>query len=328
MTVSRVVNGSGYVRDEVRTRVQDAIEQLDYSPNWLARSLKRKATLVVGIVLPDIANPYAAELAHGIQDILREAGYGCFLSSVDATGSNEESILQALSDHRVDGIIVATRHTGEDGLHKLASRHIPMVVIGREFDHPSVDRVAANDRAGGFAALRHLMELGHRRIAFIGGSATAPFQLPRCAAYLDGLREQGLPVDPELVIPPIAGERSLFATQHDGYMGMQKLLLLRSRPTAVFARNDYTAMGALLAAREAGVAVPGDISIIGFDNVPLSSFTAPPLTTVKQPIAEQGREAATLLLNRIQSEVPVQRTERVFECHLVVRESTAPPARG
>jgi DNA-binding LacI/PurR family transcriptional regulator len=200
------------------------------------------------------------------------------------------------------------------------------VVIGREFAHPGVDRVAANDGAGGFAAVRHLAELGHRRIAFIGGSVAPQFQLPRCAGYLTALRAQQLAVDPDLVVPPIAGEKCIFATQQDGYAGMQRLLSMRRRPTAVFARNDYTAMGALLAARESGVAVPGGMSIIGFDNVPLSSFTAPPLTTINQPMEEQGREAATLLLRRIQSDETVERVERVFDCQLVVRESAARPA--
>ena len=327
MTVSRVINRSGYVGDEVRRRVQEAIDRLDYSPNRLARSLKMKATRVIGVVLPDFGNPYSAELARGIQEILREADYGCFLTSVDSTGSNEEAMLQTLCDHRVDGIIVATWHAGDDALHRLASRHIPLVVIGREFEHAGVDRVAANDRAGGFAAVHHLAELGHRRIAFIGGSVAPQFQLPRCAGYLEALRAHQMAVDPDLVIPPIAGEKCIFATQHDGHAGMQQLLRMRQPPTAVFARNDYTAMGALLAARECGVAVPNGISIIGFDNVPLSSFTAPPLTTVKQPIEEQGREAATFLLKRIESDEILERVERVFECQLVVRESTSHPAR-
>jgi DNA-binding LacI/PurR family transcriptional regulator len=326
MTVSRVINGAGYVREEVRARVQAAIEELDYSPNWLARSLKKKATKVIGIIVPDIGNPYAAEVARGIQTVLGTAGYGSFLSTVDPSGENEHSVLQALYDHRVDGIIVAIRRTttGVDTLRRLADRHIPIVVIGRLFDHPNVDRVAADDHAGGFAAVQHLAELGHRRIGFIGATPTIDSPLPRYEGYLAGVREHCLEEDPELMIPPLAGVKSAFTTQHDGYEGMQRLLSLARPPTAVFARNDYTAMGALRAVRRAGISIPRDISLVGFDDVPLAAFTTPPLTTVKQPIDEQGQEAARLLLKRIEAKGAGDRVERVFPCDLVVRESSGP----
>lgn len=330
MTVSRVINGSGYVRDEVRARVQSAIVELDYSPNWLARSLKKKATKVIGIVLPDIGNPYAAEVAHGIQDVVAGAGYTSFLSTVDASGENEDSVLQALYDHRVDGIIVAIRRSGggNDALKRFAARNIPVVVIGRAFEHPKADRVAADDHSGGATAVRHLLELGHKRIGFIGAALKAESPLPRFEGYLQGLRDAGIPLDADLMIPPLAGPKSPFTTQNDGYAGMKRLLEVPNRPTAVFARNDYTAMGALRAARKAGISVPRDISLVGFDNVPLAAFTTPPLTTIKQPIDEQGREAARLLLRRIEATGPAERIERIFSCDLIIRESTAPPPRS
>jgi len=246
--------------------------------------------------------------------------------TVDPAGTNESSVLRALFDHRVDGMIVATRSAvrTNDPLQRIADRKLPLVVIGRNFEHPLVDRVSSNARAGVYEVVRHLKELGHKRIGFIGGSPDTTMDLPRFAGYLDAIREFNLVVDESLMAGPIAGAKALFTTQDDGYAGMKLLMNLDHRPTAVFARNDYTAIGALLAAREAGVSVPGEVSLVGFDNVPLASFTAPPLTTVDQPTEKQGEEAARLLLRRMRGDgAHAEASESMFDCHLVVRESSA-----
>src|SRR5262245_61498900 len=329
MTVSRVINESGYVSREAREKVERAVKELNYHPNGLARSLKRQRTHVVGILLPDIANPFSAELVRGIQDALLPRGYSSFISASERSVQREQAALRALFDHRVDGIVVATRETkaGNDFLLRLAERDLPMVVVGRALNHPHVDRVTADHWKGAYEAVEYLIALGHGRIGFVGVSPISGAGLRRYQGYLDALREHDMPIDEKLIVGPSSqlGPGQFgpgYSTQDDGYAGMKRLLALKKRPTAVFARNDFTAMGAICAIRDAGLSIPEDVAIVGFDNVPIAAYTAPPLTTVDQPTKEQGREAARLLLERIEGDKARERREICLECHLVIRQST------
>jgi LacI family transcriptional regulator len=208
-------------------------------------------------------------------------------------------------------------------LKRFLKRHYPIVVIGRTFHHPEVDRVVADGRTGGCTAVQHLVAQGHRRIAFIGMSRLGEVTLNRFQGYLDALRGAGLAVDPDLTIGPGLPDHAAYVTQMDGYRAMRQLLQLPSRPTAVFTRNDTTAIGALFAARDAGLQVPRDMSIVGFDNVALTACTSPALTTVDQFVVEQGQAAVRLLLDRIEDKGPRPGQSISFDCRLVVRESTA-----
>jgi DNA-binding LacI/PurR family transcriptional regulator len=324
MTVSRVVNDSGYVSRQIRERVESVIKELNYHPNALARGLKRQRTHVVGILLPDIANPFSAELAQGIQEVLLARGYSSFISASERSVQREQAALRALFDHRADGIIVATRETkaGNDFLLRLADRDLPMVVVGRALNHPRVDRVTADHWKGGYEAVEHLISLGHKRIGFVGVSAINGAGLRRYQGYLDALQEHGLPIDEKLIVGPVGQFGPGYSTQDDGYAGMKKLLALKKRPTAVFARNDYTAMGAICAIRDANLRIPEEIAIGGFDNVPLAAYMTPPLTTVDQPTKQQGREAAQLLLDRLEGDKTRDRRDICLDCHLVIRQST------
>jgi DNA-binding LacI/PurR family transcriptional regulator len=324
MTVSRVINESGYVSREAREKVERAVKELNYHPNGLARSLKRQRTHVVGILLPDIANPFSAELLRGIQEALLPRGYSSFICASERSVQREQAALRALFDHRADGIVVATRETkaGNEFLLRLAERDLPMVVVGRSLNHPHVDRVTADHWKGAYEAVEHLIALGHSRIGFIGVSAINGAGLRRYQGYLDALRERDMPIDEKLIVGPASQFGPGYSTQDDGYAGMKRLLALKKRPTAVFARNDFTAMGAICAVRDAGLSIPDDVAIVGFDNVPLAAYTAPPLTTVDQPTKEQGREAARLLLERIEGDRARERREICLDCHLVVRQST------
>ncbi len=325
MTVSRVVNESGYVRKEVRQRVQRVITELNYHPNGLARSLKRQSTQVIGLLLPDVVNPFSAELASSLQTAVLEAGYSSFVTTSERSNRREQAAMRALFEHRVDGIVVATRETkaGNELLNGLVDRGLRMVLVGRSFNHPEIDRVTADHWRGGYDAVEHLIKLGHRRIAFVGATLTNGAGLRRFQGYLDALRENGIAIQKSLIVGPEQAEGPSYSTQADGYEGMKRLLALRQPPTAVFARNDYTAMGAMLAASDAGLRIPDDLAVAGFDNVPLSAYISPPLTTVDQMTAEQGRRAAALLLERLGSEPPRERREVVLDCRLVVRQSTA-----
>jgi len=324
MTVSRVINESGYVSREAREKVERAVKELNYHPNGLARSLKRQRTHVVGILLPDIANPFSAELVRGIQEALLPRGYSSFICASERSVQREQAALRALFDHRADGIVVATRETkaGNDFLLRMAERDLPMVLVGRALNHPHVDRVTADHWKGAYEAVEHLIALGHRRIGFVGVSAINGAGLRRYQGYLDALREHGLRIDEKLIVGPDSQFGPGYSTQDDGHAGMKKLLALKKRPTAVFARNDFTAMGAICAVRDAGLSIPEDVAIVGFDNVPLAAYTAPPLTTVDQPTKEQGREAARLLLERIEGDRTRERREICLDCHLVIRQST------
>ncbi len=324
MTVSRVINETGYVSETMREKVQRAVKELNYHPNGLARSLKRQRTQVVGILLPDIANPFSAQLVSGIQEILLARGYASFICTSERSLEREQAGLSALFDHRVDGVIVATRETptGNEWLLRLVERNLPMVLVGREFPHPQVDRVTADHEKGGYEATKYLASTGHKRIGFIGASMANGKGLRRFQGYLAALRDQKLPIEEELIVGPDTVSGPGYSTQNDGYQGMKRLLSFRHPPTAVFARNDFTAIGAMCALHDAGLSVPEDVSVVGFDNVPLAAYTSPPLTTVDQPTVEQGRQAASLLLERIEGDKARERKEINLNCHLIVRQST------
>lgn len=324
MTVSRVINGSGHVSEELRKRVQEAVDRLEYHPNALARSLKSQRTHVVGILLSDIQNPFSAELAGSIQEVLLEAGYSAFLCTTDRSIERERAALNAFIDHRVAGIIVATLATqdGDEALKRLVRRGLPAVMVGRQCLSPKLDRVSADHWKGAHEAVEHLISLGHTRIGYVGASVQHAARLKRFQGFLDALRDHGLAAAPELIVGPENDSGPGYSTQSDGYAGMQELLQLRQPPSAVFARNDFTAMGAMAAARDRGLAIPRDIAIVGFDNVPISAYTVPPLTTVEQPTAQQGREAAAMLLERISGNSVGKPREAHFACRLIVRAST------
>ena len=324
MTVSRVINESGYVSQAMREKVLRVVKEFNYHPNGLARSLKRQKTQVIGILLPDIANPFSAELVSGIQNRLIERGYASFISISERSTAREQMALRAMLDHRADGLIIATRETkaGNDFLLRLVERNLPLVVVGRTLNHPRVDRVTADHWSGSYHAVEHLISLGHKRIGFIGVSPINGAGLRRYQGYLDALRENGLLIDEKLIVGPSAQSGPGYSTQDDGYAGMQKLLALKKPPTAVFARNDFTAIGAICAIRDAKRQIPDDIAVVGFDDVALAAYSTPPLTTVRQPTREQGREAARLLLERIEGGKELERREICLECQLVVRQST------
>jgi DNA-binding LacI/PurR family transcriptional regulator len=197
-------------------------------------------------------------------------------------------------------------------------------------DHPGVDSVSANYRRGGFLATQHLVDFGHRRIAFVGARISDADRIGRFRGYLDALEQAGIAVRPEYVVGNHGMEPSpRYSTQLTGYQGAQEILRLRSRPTAIFARNDHTAIAALQALKEAGLRIPEEMSVAGFDNVPLAAAISPALTTVSQPTDEEGRLAAEYLLGRVERpEEDIARRELILECNLIVRASTGPPKAG
>ena len=326
MTVSRVINGNGYVSEETRGKVLEAVKKLNYRRNGLARSLKRQRTDTVGLVIGDISNPFSTELANAVRETLSARGYNLFICISEHSAKEDIAALESLVDHNIDGIVVATRSNkeGDERLTEIANSGVPVVVVGRDFRHEAVDSISADNFKGGFEATQHLIDLGHKRIGFIGAAFEDRGRLKRLQGYISALGKHKISIDERL----ITGRRGSstdtpgYSTEAIGYEGMKRLLSLPKRPTAIFARNDFTAVGAMSAAKEAGLAIPSDLAIVGFDDTPLALHTTPSLTTVRQPMRVQGQIAAEMLLRRISNKDESETEERVLDCELIIREST------
>ncbi len=326
MPVSRVINEIGYVSGETREKVLQVVKETNYRRNGLARNLKRQFTETVGLVLGDISNPYSTELARSVRETLLNSGFNLFICISEHSAKEDIVAFESLANHSVDGIIVATR-ANEDGnkyLRGIVESHIPVVVIGRDFINEDVDFVSPDNLKGGFDATRHLIDLGHKRIGFIGANLKSGSNLKRLQGYLNALEQHKIKIDERLVTgrnEDVSGVPG-YSTEEIGFEGMKRLLSLPSPPTAIFARNDFTAIGAMSAINEAGLKIPEEIAIVGFDDIPLAARLSPPLTTIRQPMRIEGQLAAEMLLERIKSGERIPRRERTLNCELIVREST------
>ncbi len=326
MTVSRVVNGNGYVSDNTRKKVLRAVKDLNYRRNGLARSLKREYTETIGLVLGDISNPYSTELARAVRETLLSRGFSLFICISEYSSKEDVVAFESLANHNVDGIIVATRSNegGDRYLRGIVESNIPVVVIGRDFQDKFVDFVSPDNFKGGFDATQHLIDLGHSRIAFIGANMSNGSHLKRLQGYLKAHEHNSISVDERLITGRSEGASDVpgYSTEEIGFEGMKRLLSLPNPPTAVFARNDFTAIGAMSAINDAGLSIPDDIAIVGFDDIPLAARMSPPLTTVRQQMRVEGQIAAEMLLERIESGERIPRRERILHCELIVRESS------
>ena len=329
MTVSRVVNSSGYVSEDTRQRVLAAVNDMNYRRNGLARNLKRQRTETVGLVLGDLSNPYSTEIANAVRESLSFQGYNLFICISEHSAKEDIAAFESLVDHNVDGIIVVTRSNkeGDERLTSIANSNLPVVVVGRDFRHNQVDYISADNLTGGFDATQHLIDLGHKRIAFLGAGYESRSSLKRLRGYLNALTSHGIEIDERLITGrrKSASDVPGYSTEKMGYEGMKRLLSVPNRPTAVFARNDFTAVGAMSAIKEAGLSIPQDMAIVGFDDTPLAVHTMPALTTVRQPMRLLGQLAAEMLLRRIGDDEIQKRNERILNCELIIRESTVAP---
>jgi LacI family transcriptional regulator len=314
-TVSHVINETRFVSEGTRARVLAAMEELSYKPNRLARSLRRKdkATHTLGLLIPDSTNPFFAEVLRGIEDASFDAGYSVILCNSDDDPDKELNYLNVLLSKQVDGIVLVSAGTHKSSLELLSRRNGKVVMVDREIEGADLDSVVVDNEEGGYAAVQYLLDLGHQRIGCITGPSPLTPSAGRSQGYHQALQQVGIPLDDALVV---AGD---FRPQ-SGYTGAKKLLAPPSPPTAIFACNDMMAVGAMRAINEAGLRVPADISVIGFDDIALASFTIPPLTTVAQPSYEMGMLAAEVLLQRLQDPNSSPRRERLSPS-LVIRNS-------
>jgi DNA-binding LacI/PurR family transcriptional regulator len=312
-TVSRVFADTGRVSRELRDRVRDAARTLGYQPSRVARSLRVGSTLAVGVVIPDVQNPFFTGVVRGIEEVLLEAGYTLLLANADEEPEREGRMLATLRAEGVAGIVFVPigRRTSTYG--RLARSPFPIVAVDRLPAGLQVDLVTVDNREATRRAIEYLIGLGHRRVALIGGPPHHSTALERREGYELALGRAGLTARPELM--PHGDFR-----EPGGYRGMRTLLALRRRPTAVFVANNLMTLGALRALHEAGLAIPDDISLAGFDDMPWATSLNPPLTAVAQPAHEMGAAATELLLARISDpDRPVRHV--VLDTRLEIRAS-------
>lgn len=312
-TVSHVINSTRFVSEDLAARVNNAVNALQYQPNAVARSLRNKETGTIGMITPDNSNPFFAETARVIEDICFRLGYSVILCNSDQDTQKEQAYIRLLLVKQVDGIVFVAAAGQAHELVKIIERNIPMVVVDRELPGIPCDCVLTDHLMGGRLATDYLIGRGRTQIACIAGPSDVTPSSQRVQGYREALALAGMEFNDDLV------ERGDFQAP-SGYEAMKRLLPGLTAPAAVFACNDLMAFGAIRAISEAGLNVPADIAVVGYDNVPLASYTNPPLTTVAQPYHEMARQATELLMTRINDRVAPW-TRQILEPQLVVRQS-------
>jgi len=312
-TVSRVINGSANVSPETLEKVKQAIAELNYRPNLLGRALRKTKSERILVLLPNIANPFYAEIVKGIEDVANKNGYSIMLCNTDSDLEREKKYIKMLKSHLADGAILMASEMTYEELTELAGE-IPIIQcceykVGLPISHVSID----NEMAA-YKAVNHLIGLGHKKVAFIGAKNQFLSSTLRKEGYIRALKEAGINYDPAYCG---YGDYSY----KSGFRVMKQLLSLDPRPTAVFCISDLMAIGAIRSAMEEGLRVPEDIAVCGFDNIYFSRMFKPTLTTVSQPMYDLGCTAMEALINIIE-EKSTEPMHYFMEHELIIREST------
>ncbi|HNP70501.1 MAG TPA: substrate-binding domain-containing protein [Kouleothrix sp.] len=311
-TVSRVLNGTVPVAENKRAAVLDVINRWNYRPNVVAQGLARGRAGVIGVLTQAMFSPFYGEIYQGIEQGLHGSAFHPMFASGNWRTAEETTALDLLLQRQADGLIVLWGTLPDQQLQQVAGQR-PLIAIGRSIAGFERQCLRVDDVQGGYQATRHLIDLGHRRIAHITGLLAQQDARDRREGYLRALADAGLPAEPQLVVEGDFAEQS-------GLLAMQALLARAARFTAIFVANDQMAYGARLALYRYGIRVPDDISIIGFDDQVGSAYTTPPLTTVRQPTQAMGRAAAQAIVRMLNDE-PLDLP--TFATELIIRESTA-----
>ncbi|MCK6628869.1 MAG: LacI family transcriptional regulator [Anaerolineae bacterium] len=315
-TVSRALNNSPRVKLETRELIQRKAVEMGYLPSAIARSLVTRRTNTIGVVVTKITDLFFAEVIQGIEETAVNRGYSVILTNSDGRPDYELAAIQTLRERRVDGIILVAACASTEAKQRLfASPEVetPIVIINNVHQQHVGYSVETDNVGGGWAATQHLLDLGHRRIAYIAGPSSEWDSVERQQGYEQALQQAGLPLDPALI-----ARGNNFA--QGGLTAMQQLLALPDPPTAVFCYNDVTALGAMRATYAVGRRIPQDLSIVGFDDIALAPYFEPPLTTVAQAKREMGEKAVQMVLDLLAGEPVVEKW--VLPSELIVREST------
>jgi LacI family transcriptional regulator len=312
-TVSHVLNGTRFVEQETRQRVLDAVGQLGYRPNTMARSLTTKRTGTVGMVISDASNFFFSEMLRGVEDVLRPAQYSLTVCNTDEILEWEAHYLDLLLRHRVDGIIAAATSQHWSALHEAEVRHTPIVFVDRKFNNLNGPYVGVDNAGGAFLGTEHLIQKGYRKIGLLAGFQRLSTMGERLAGFRRALHEYGVPLREEWVVhSPLSIE--------GGKNAMRQLMTLPEAPEAVFIANNLLTLGALLVMKTMGLRCPDDVAIVGFDDHPWAAVSDPPLTVVHQPARELGQVAAQVLCDFMSGNSEVESPD-VLACTLVVRQS-------
>jgi len=315
ITVSRCINNSGYCSLETRARVEAAILELGFVPNRLASGLRSKRTNTLALVLTDITNPYFTTIARGVEDMASEAGYMVIFCNTDESVSKEQMYVHMLLEKRVDGIMLVPAQSTLDSVDLIQKHNTPLVVLDRRVPDVKTDVVRCDSERGAYELTRLLLSLGHREIAILNGPKGVSTADDRLSGYRRALAEAG-----------IAGSAGLefFGSfnQESGYEMTHKALAGTPGLTALFATNNIIAFGALRALQEIGLHVPGDIAMVGFDDLPPALVTFPFLTVAAQPAYEMGKKAIEILLKKLGGGASDQYQEIVLPAEIVIRQSS------
>ncbi|MGA3162208.1 MAG: LacI family DNA-binding transcriptional regulator [Terracidiphilus sp.] len=313
-TVSRALQNSPLVNPQTAERIRQIAEQAGYHASAVARGLVTRRTRTIGLVVTTAADPFTSEVFSGIEQEAHDRGYCVFLAESYADPESERKIVRTFAERRVDGIIVTSSRVGALYLPLLSEMMVPIVLVNNQHPGAFVHSVMIRNQEGVRAAAKHLIDLGHRRIAYLGDQFGYQSDAERCAGYREALEAAGIEFTPELVAP---GD----GKPEGGLRAMDQLLAMAHPPTAVCCYNDMTALGAMRSIRLRGLRVPQDISVVGFDDLFIASYLQPPLTTIRQPMRRMGKlamESLFKLMSWDESEIHIK-----VDAELIVRESTA-----
>lgn len=315
-TASNVISGTARVSKARAARVLAAVQELDYHPNEVARSLKVKQTKLLGMVLPDITNPFFPEIIRGAEDAALERGYLLLAANTDEQAEREKRLIKALRARRVDGILLAASASKDEAhIKNVIAAGVPVVCLDRAVPDIPLDAVMVDNVRGSQECVRHLIRAGHKKIAIITGSLELQIGQERLAGYTAALRESGIKGSPSLILEGDFREEA-------GYRLGKELLLRQDRPTAIFTCNGVMTLGLLAALDELGVRCPGDIALATFDDLPLVRSFHPHLTAVAQPGHEMGFRGAHLLIDRVEGRLTGKPVIVRLAPELRVRESS------
>ncbi|NLG68376.1 MAG: LacI family transcriptional regulator [Firmicutes bacterium] len=315
-TVSRALNGKPDVSEATRALVQAVASRLDYRPNQLARGLRQQRTATIGVVIADVANPFFAEVVEGIERTAYQEGYSIILANTEEDQDREARAVRTLVERQVDGILMAPAQRSDETVRYLMQRHVPFVLLARFFEGLDVPAVVNDDREGARLAVRHLVQRGHRDILYLNGPPYNSSARLRLSGYRDALEEAGIAFRPEMVL-------TTDARSTGGYAAIQQALAGGLEFGAVFCFSDYVSFGAIKALRQAGLSIPRDVAVMGYDDIDLAAIVEPALSTVHVAKTRLGQVAVRMLMGMIEG--PSSRSERVgmvvLTPQVVIRES-------
>jgi LacI family transcriptional regulator len=320
ITVSRVINNSGYISDKTRENVEAAIAELGYIPNILARSLRSKRTNTLALVFTDITNPFFTILARGVEDTASFAGFNVIFCNTDESQEKEDNYIQLILQKQVDGILLVPASSNTRSIKVIQKQNTPLVIIDRRVSNSNVDIVRGDSEGGAYQLTKYLIGLGHRRIAIISGPRNVSTAEDRLLGYKRAMEDSGLNEN----ILSFYGNFS----QDSGNELTRKIFINDPKPTALFAANNLIAIGALKALRDIGFKVPDDVALVSFDDIPESLSVFPFMTVVAQPSYEIGKRATELLISRINNDSSLEYQNIIFPVEFFERASSGGPIKN